>query len=39
MAGKRKSMGLFTIGVYTSILWFYLLAQIKARQRNACHMI
>jgi len=26
------------IGVYTSISWFKLLAQIKTRQSNACHM-
>jgi len=26
------------IGVYTSILWFKLLTQIKSRQSNACHM-
>jgi len=26
------------IGVYTSILWFNLLTQIKSRQSNACHM-
>jgi len=29
---------LYGIGVYTSILWFKLLAQIKSRQSNACHM-